>query len=107
MIKDEYNSNTCRKILANCFVQFDDSQTNNLSKRLQRQKGLFLVCGQDENSKCNSIAKLSLEYGRGESYGGFFYNLPIKKEYVDKIREQLEKNNDYNMNYLLGLGKGA
>lgn len=53
-------------------------------------------------TKIKKVAhKLSTTTGRGESYPGYIANIPIKKEYVKNIREELEKTKEYNIDYLM------
>lgn len=101
--------------------KFTDNEKNRISKdyfielpnflsdveRCKRQKGTFLFPGNlkginqtyDRNKKV--IHMLSKEYGRGKAYPGYIVNIPIKKEYVKKIRDELEKTNEYNIDYLM------
>lgn len=79
-------------------------------KRCKRQKGAFLFPGNLENinkAYCGDkkvIHKLSEKYGRGNEYPGYIVNIPIKKEYVRNIRDELEnipKYSEYQIDYLM------
>ena len=75
-------------------------------EKIKRQKGCFLFMGNTkEINKRKFFAKkvghsLCPHIGRGRQYEGYVGELTIASEYVENIRNELDKNSKYNSDYL-------
>lgn len=100
---------------------FDEKEKRQLSKdyfivltnllhdveRCKRQKGAFLFPGNFSNINTpvcyeKKVAhRLSRSIGRGKDYIGYIVNIPIDKKYVEQLRNELDKTENYSIKHLL------
>lgn len=102
---EDFTDDEKRRVSKDYFIDFPGLLYD--VERYNRQGGAFLFPGnleqvdRDYHGNKKVIHKLSEKTGRGQSYPGYIVNIPIKKEYVKNIRDELEKTEKYNMDYLL------